>query len=398
MCSTVAKDLDRPYSTQLNKTMTSTPKKRVLILGPIESTLPAYQKFLKEFEVIDYRATSRTQLITDLQEGGPLHGSIHAIYAAWAGLTKVGELDSELLDHFPTQELRIVTVCSAGFSPHWDLKKLRSLDVDFCNTPTFGAAQVADLALSFVLDGFRKLVVLDKITRRIGNTYTVREDLAFNLRWDRESGQYVKKIADGEDGENEVDFAFGHDLGGVNLITPQGKFAVILGFGSIGKLVGLRLNAIGMNVRYVKRTKLIKEEEEKLGYKAEYFSELKDAVKNASVVVLCLPGTVDTFRIINEQIIDLFNHTILVNVGRGSLIDEKAVLNGLRKGKISHFGADVYPEEPHINPELRQREDVTFTPHVGSSTEENDNATAKFCLENITDVLLHGKAAKNVQN
>ncbi|GME84918.1 unnamed protein product [Ambrosiozyma monospora] len=176
------------------------------------------------------------------------------------------------------------------------------------------------------------------------------------------------------------------------------KSAVIVGFGSIGKLVGLRLNAIGMHVRYVKRTKLNKDEQDKLGYEAEYFSELKDAVKDARLVVLCLPGTADTFHIINEQIIELFNHTILVNVGRGSLIDEKAVLNGLKKGKISHFGVDVYPEEPLINPELRQREDVTFTPHVGSSTEENNNATAKFCLENITDVLLHGKAAKNVQN
>ncbi|GME80639.1 unnamed protein product [Ambrosiozyma monospora] len=213
--------------------MTSTAKKRVLILGPIEPTLPAYQRFLKDFEVINYRTTTRTQLITDLQQpSGPLHIPIHGIYAAWAGLTKVGELDSELLDQLPyIQDLKIVTVCSAGFSPRWDLQKLRSLGVDFCNTPTFGAAQVADLALSFVLDGFRKLVVLDKITRRIGNTYTVREDLAFKLRWDAESGQYVKRIGDAE---NEVDFAFGHDVGGVNLNTPQGKSAVIVGFGSIG--------------------------------------------------------------------------------------------------------------------------------------------------------------------
>ncbi|GMF56097.1 unnamed protein product [[Candida] boidinii] len=154
-----------------------------------------------------------------------------------------------------------------------------------------------------------------------------------------------------------------------------------------------------MNIYYVKRTKLTELEESELGYKATMAKSLEAVAPIADIIILAVPGGPETNGMINKHIIDkLPSHgSRLVNVGRGTLIVENDVIDGLKSGKLLHVGLDVFSKEPFISDELIEREDVSFTPHIGSSTFDTFDATAKFCLNNI-DRAFNGEEPLNLQN
>lgn len=192
---------------------------------------------------------------------------------------------------------------------------------------------------------------------------------------------------------NEPGYPFGHIMkgfkGGVR--SPKDKIAVIVGFGKIGQEVGKRLNVLGMKIRCVTRNKLNNDTIKSLGFNVDWFGDIENACVNSDCIILCLPGNDETIGILNMNVLKNVNKgCIVVNVGRGFLIKENELIDAVNLGLVGHVAMDVYPDEPEINEFWANNENTTLTPHIGSSTVENFNKTAIFCMKNIQNALFNG--------
>ncbi|AOA62797.1 Putative hydroxyacid dehydrogenases [Komagataella phaffii CBS 7435] len=356
-------------------------KPQVLFIGEPNRDLPEFHEFSAQFECIHYKITSKETLLEDLQ--GKL-SKVVAIYGSWLGFHPVGGLTEDIVQALP-DSLKLVTSCSVGLDG-WGSEQLAKRGIKLYNCPSLGAEQVADLVLYHTLQSFRYFKVFEDNFRESGHTVKTRS-LLQSASLDKQTGKVVLNSTDSSD------YAFGHRLGdSLPILTPFGKNAVVVGFGSIGSRIAKRLHAIGMNISYVKRTRLSSEQEAQLLFPVKYYASLKEAAPVADLVVLSLPGTSETENLYNKEIIDLVPHrSRVINVGRGTIVNEDDLLAGLRSGKLSFAGLDVYAKEPAVSRELIERQDVILTPHIGSSTVENFNDTSIFCLRNIQDVILYGK-------
>ncbi|KAG7813296.1 hypothetical protein KL921_000842 [Ogataea angusta] len=360
-------------------------KPRVVFFGGLNENLPEFKQFTKTFDVVFYELVSREQFVSDLNTKLQ---NVVAIYGAWAPFGKIGNLDKELVVKLPSS-LKLITVCSAGYGGI-DLEALRVRGIKFCNSPTFGASAVAETVLYHVLNGFRKFGLFEATLRQNPHTIEARSLLGNVKTFDADRGVFVF------DHSNKTKYCFGHHVGTIDVHSPVGKTATVIGFGAIGKEVGARLSSLGMNIIYIKRNRLSPEEEGQLGYRVRYAARIHDVAAESDCIVLCLPATPQSINMINRDVIQLMKKgVVLVNVGRGSLINDKDMIQGLKDGRIGFVGLDVFPEEPLVH--HCERQDMSLTPHVGSATSENFDQTAIFCLENITQYLLHGKI-ENLQN
>lgn len=164
-----------------------------------------------------------------------------------------------------------------------------------------------------------------------------------------------------------------------------GKTLCLLGMGNIARQVAIRALAFGMKVvsydKYVEKSEY-----------AEMMS-LEDAVKNADYISMHLPFTPETDRMVNSDLIaKMEKKPVLINTGRGKCIDEEAVAQALKDGKLSWFCTDVYSSEPPAadNPIL-QLENVTLTPHVGANSVENLLRIGDEVVETISKYMKEGK-------
>lgn len=351
-------------------------KQQVLFVGKPNTNTEAYKKFSANFEVINYKITSKSQLIEDFE--GRLR-YIEAIYAGWGGFDGVGGFQGEVLRHCPPN-VKVVAICSIGHDGY-DTEGMLKRGITLTNVPSVIASEaVADLVLYNTLSSFRNFKMFEKnLGGKLTNTGALRTALVRG-EFDQFNGVPVIKPT--------VGGAFASSCCGRDILSPRGHNVVIVGFGSIGKLIGERLACIGMNIHYVKRSKLSEQEEASLGYKVTYHATLKDTKNIADLVVIACPGTAHTRHMVNEEMINDFAKPFrLINIGRGYVVDEKALVNGLQSGKILFAGLDVFENEPSINPDLLNRQDVVLTPHIGSSTTENFNYTAAAAMFNIETVL-----------
>ncbi|QPG75957.1 hypothetical protein FOA43_003343 [Brettanomyces nanus] len=372
----------------------NTPVPSILFVVPVNAQLPEFQSFQSQFHPVFLRLSSKDELIKKLKQD-PQLANICAIYAGFLGFQPIGGLISDgLIDALPSS-VKIVTVCSAGFNGY-DLTKLRAHGIDFCNTPNFGAPQVAETALYHIINGFRKYHVFEDKLRQTGNTIDARTELQEYYDFDSSDGKF-KLIDRNSSASIHPWFAFGEKVSrNLFILSPRGKTITIVGLGNIGRELAYRVHALGMNIRYVNRHRL--SDEKNLGFPVRYYQSLLEAAPGTDCVALCLPSTPETAGMFNCKVIERLNDgCCVVNVGRGNLIVDDDLLTGLKSGKIGHAGLDVLEAEPIVNEELVCRDDVTITPHLGSCTKEVYNATEIFCLENITNRLLKGEA-KNILN
>lgn len=108
------------------------------------------------------------------------------------------------------------------------------------------------------------------------------------------------------------------------------------------------------------------------------------------MIIIVRPGTPSTRHLVNQELIDKMEKPFrIINIGRGFVIDEDALVRGLKKGKILFAGLDVFEREPSIHPALVNRQDVVLTPHIGSGIAENYKYTAEVSMENIVTVLFN---------
>jgi len=245
----------------------------------------------------------------------------------------------EMMERSP--RLKAVGVHGQGCD-HVDLKAAKELGKVVCNTPDALTVTVAEMTLALTLAAFRNVVSADKAVR---------------------AGQWNRKYG---------------DLIGLEL---AGKTVGIVGMGRIGTATAKRLRAFDAEVVYWSRTRK-PEAEQELGVT---WVELDELLKSCDVVSLHVPGTDETQHLIGERELGLMKQgVILVNMARGMVVDEDALIRALRSGKIRAAALDVFEKEP-ISPEnpLMKMDNVILTPHLGACNLEGMQRMAVQVAEGV---------------
>ncbi len=156
-----------------------------------------------------------------------------------------------------------------------------------------------------------------------------------------------------------------------------GKICGIVGPGNIGCAIALRAQSFGMHIHYFSRKQ-----------KPELCWPFHDSVISlaevADYLVIALPGGEGTYQIINQPVLEALGpEGYVVNISRGSVVDENALIITLENGKIAGAALDVYEHEPQVPVSLLAAENVLLTPHTGSSTHETARAMADLVIENM---------------
>jgi glyoxylate reductase len=181
----------------------------------------------------------------------------------------------------------------------------------------------------------------------------------------------------------------------------SGKLVGMIGLGEIGAEIVTRLRAFEMDVIYTKRTRLPEARERELGVTWE--PERDDLLRRADFVVLMATYNRTTHRLIGAREFDLMKPTaFFVNTARGRIVDEPALIDALRDGKIAGAGLDVYWQEPPVgepapSPELFELSNVILTPHIGSATVEAREAMSLAVVANLK-AMIAGERAPGVVN
>jgi len=241
----------------------------------------------------------------------------------------------EMIDRMP--KLEIIGSASVGYDGI-PVEYARSKGIPVTNTPDVLNDDVADLAIALMIMTARKLVVTDRYVRA--------------GRWPREGEHPLASRA-------------------------SGKRVGILGMGRIGKEIGKRAEAMNNTVAYHSRRPVVD-----VAWK--HYPSLVELAKNSDFLIVIIPATPQTNKIVNKAVIEALGPTgILVNVARGAVVDEDALVEALKSGKLGGAGLDVFANEPQVPPELFAMDNVVLQPHVGSATHETRRAMSQLVLDNL---------------
>ena len=167
----------------------------------------------------------------------------------------------------------------------------------------------------------------------------------------------------------------------------------ILGMGRIGRAVASRARSFGMKIHYHNRSKLDKNLEKD----AIYHKSLESLLAVSDFFSINCPATKDTRHIINKETIKHFpDGAVISNSARGDMIDDNAMVDALKSGKIYSLGLDVYNGEPNIHPEYLTLPNVFVLPHLGSATQKTRTAMADLAVTNIDEFFKTGKCKNTV--
>jgi lactate dehydrogenase-like 2-hydroxyacid dehydrogenase len=243
-------------------------------------------------------------------------------------------VDGKLMDALP--KLEIISNFGVGVDQiNLDDAKKRGIVV--ANTPDVLNDCVADTALALVLNTVRKFPQAERYLRA-GN-WAAR-------------GPYPLTTSIG------------------------GKTLGILGLGRIGEVIAKRAIACGMKIRYHNRNRKDVE--------YPYDPDAVTLAKSSDVLLVVTPATAQTSHIINATILDALGpEGYLVNIARGSVVDEPVLLRYLQEKRIAGAGLDVYADEPRVPPEFFGLDNAVLFPHVGSATVETRKAMGERQIENL---------------
>lgn len=248
--------------------------------------------------------------------------------------------DKALIDALPN--LRLIASFGVGVDPI-DVDAVRARGIAVTNTPGVLNACVADLALGLLLALARRIAEGDRFVR---------------------AGQWTSRR-----------LPFGTALGG--------KRCGIVGMGGIGREIAKRVSACGMRVAYHGPRR-------KADLDFPFHDSLVGLASESDVLVLALPGGDATRHIVNAQVLDALGpRGMFVNVARGSVVDEHALVDALNSGALGGAALDVFEHEPNVPASLRALDNVVLAPHSGSATVETRFAMGDLVRRNI-DAFAHG--------
>lgn len=246
-----------------------------------------------------------------------------------------------------SQKLKVVANFAVGYN-NIDVKTAQALGIKVANTPDVLTEACGDFAMALLMATTRKFFQAEKYLR------------------------------DGKFEEWEPLGFLGMEL--------RGKTLGIVGMGRIGQAFARRALAFGMNIVYNNRNKLPSFLEKELNcHRVETIEEL---ASKSDVLSLNCPLTPETHHLVNEKMLSLMpNHAILINISRGSVVDEAALAEALHDGKIAGAGLDVFEKEPIVHPRLLSAPNCTILPHIASATFETREAIGMLAALAIKQVL-----------
>lgn len=160
-------------------------------------------------------------------------------------------------------------------------------------------------------------------------------------------------------------------------VTPKGKTVGIVGLGRIGKAIAKRLVAFDMRVVYYGR-----KQKPELAW--PFYKDLEKMAAESDYLVLSCSGGPDTHHLVNARVLEALGPKgYLINVARGSVVDEEALVDALVHKKIAGAGLDVYAHEPNVPEALKAMDNVVLLPHIGSGTIETRTIMGEIVLANL---------------
>ena len=243
------------------------------------------------------------------------------------------KITPELMKGMPN--LKIIACYGVGYDAI-DINCAKSLGIKVTNTPEVLNDEVADTAIALMLCVYKKIVAADNFAR--------------NNSWAKGEFPLTKKFT-------------GTKLG-------------IVGMGRIGKAIAKRAEAFDCKISYHSRNKK--------DVKYKYYSDLDALAKDVDTLCVITPGGKETEKLINKEILSsLGKNGVLVNVARGSVIDQDELIHFLENNLILAAGLDVYINEPNIPSKLINLENTVLLPHIASGTVETRNAMGQLVFDNI---------------
>lgn len=260
------------------------------------------------------------------------------------GIASMTTISAAFIDAFAG--LEIIANFGVGYDAV-DARHAGEVGVMVTNTPDVLTEEVADTALGLLLNTLRELPKAEAWLRA--------------GRWENE-GNYP--------------------LTGLSL---RERTVGIFGMGRIGRAIARRLEAFDVAIHYHNRRKL-----DDVSY--PYHDTLTGLADAVDTLISVAPGGASTAKAINATVLQALGADgVVVNIGRGSVVDEQALIAALRDRTIAAAGLDVFEDEPHVPAELIALDNACLLPHVGSATEHTRKAMAQLVADNIVSWFTTGK-------
>ena len=305
---------------------------------PVVNALTEYGRVVMPPPGQDLSQTELTELMRD---------------ADAAMVTSLDRIDAELLTACP--RLKILANVGVGTN-HIDAQLARDRGITVTNTPGAMDNAVADLAVGMLIGAARRLHQADAFVR---------------------SGQWTP--------DNMSGFGMGLDV--------TGKTLGIVGFGRIGQAVAKRVSGFDMPVLYWARNHVSAGIETALN--AQWRS-LPELLAQSDYVVVLVPYTDATHHLIGTtELAQMKPSAVLINVARGGIVDDEALVQALKSGQIAGAALDCVENEPLLLPELKCLSQVLLTPHIGSATVGTRQAMVTLALQNLV-LALRGQTPPHV--
>jgi hydroxypyruvate reductase len=232
-------------------------------------------------------------------------------------------------------KLRLIACHGVGVDAI-DLDIARRRGVAVTTTPDVLTDDVADLAVALMLAVSRQIARGDAYAR--------------SGRWGRDAFPLGRRVS--------------------------GKTAGIVGLGRIGRAVASRLTAFNMRVAYASRRRTTDS--------YEYFDDLSALARHVQYLIVTAPGGAATLGIISKEVLEALGPDgVLINVARGSVVDESALVEALLNDRLAGAGLDVFANEPSIPEALKTMPNVVLEPHQGSATVESRAAMTALVMDNL---------------
>ncbi|HET6461585.1 MAG TPA: D-glycerate dehydrogenase [Syntrophales bacterium] len=318
-------------------------KKRILVTGRLPGKIitSLSKRFQAEINMED-RPFNRQKLLHRIKDKDGLLSMI------------TDDVNEEVLGK--ANHLKMIAQFGVGYN-NIDVLAATKLGIPVSNTPGVLTDATAELAFALILAISRRLVEGDRITRE------------GRFRW------WAPMLFLG----SEV----------------TGKTLGVIGMGKIGKAVAQRAKCFNMPILYHNRARISVFEEKELMAK---YVDMKTLLSRSDFISLHVPLSDETRHLIGSRELSLMKPTAyLINTSRGPVVDEKALLQALRRKKIGGAALDVYENEPALTPGLVELDNVVLLPHVGSGTLETRFRMAAMAAGNLITGL-NGKVPPNLVN
>ncbi|KAK7998944.1 D-mandelate dehydrogenase [Apiospora marii] len=321
---------------------TGSAKPVILHLGdPIKYNTDIYQQFSSNFTIIrpSLEERQRNAFLQNLREGK--WGEFVGVFRPWwATGGEIGRIDKKLVSLLP-KSLKVWASAGAGYD--WaDVDVLAEHGILYCNGALASSEAVADMAIYHIISVFR------------------------NMQWSNMAGR-----------ANDPDaWTDAHINGQFTAHNPQGHVLGIVGLGNIGYRIAVKAFK-GFDMRVTYYDPVPKSAEQEAAINATRCASMKELLSGADCVVLAAP----------ERIAQMKKGSRLVNIARGGLVDEEAVVEALESGQLSAVGLDVFENEPRPHPRLSGFRNATLTCHTAGGALETAMGFEGLSMKNVLAVL-----------